>query len=144
MVGRVMLVKTLISNMLTYTIIYHPRHVTLLRDIEKDARNFIWSGALNKRKLVVAAQKKMCRPITNGGLGLRYLLSLNEVANLKISWDLLTSKEDWAIIIKGRVFISNDDWKFLNDCKYFFIFFNIDFKPTCCKTPTLRTLSYGP
>jgi hypothetical protein len=66
------------------------------------SRNFIWSGDINKKKLVTVAWKKVCTPLAEGFLGLRSLLRLNEAANLKLCWDLLLFEEDWAIILKKR------------------------------------------
>lgn len=48
----------------------------------------------------------MCRSQAHGGLGLRSLLKLKEETNLKLSWDLLTRKEDYENIFEGRVFKS--------------------------------------
>jgi hypothetical protein len=50
------------------------------------------------------AWKKVCTPLAEDFLGLRSLLRLNEAANLKLCWDLLLFEEDWAIILKKRVF----------------------------------------
>ncbi|CAI8602989.1 unnamed protein product [Vicia faba] len=41
----------------------------LLKEIEKKAKNFIWSGVISKRKLVLVAWDKMCRSQAHGGLG---------------------------------------------------------------------------
>jgi len=38
----------------------------------------------------------------SGGLGLRSLISLNEASNLKFGWELVTSSQSWAIIIRKR------------------------------------------
>lgn len=55
---------------------------------------------------MLVAWDKMCRPQAHEGLGMRSLLKLNEETNLKLVWDLLTRKEDWENILKGRVFKS--------------------------------------
>jgi len=56
----------------------------LLRELEKWIKKFIWSGYLNKRKLVIVAWKKVGAPYVEGGLALRSLISLNEATNLKL------------------------------------------------------------
>lgn len=46
---------------------------------------------------------KCCRPYEEGGLNIRSLLSANEAFNLKLCWDMLTSDEDWEILLRGMV-----------------------------------------
>jgi len=65
-------------------------------------RNFIWSGEVDKRKLVSVAWKKVCRPFSQGGLNLRSIKTLNISANLNLLWKMLHSDDDWAILLKSR------------------------------------------
>lgn len=53
--------------------------------------------------MVTVAQHKVCKPIREGGLGIRSLISLNEASNLKLCWELHNSSESWADILKSRV-----------------------------------------
>ena len=48
------------------------------------------------------AWKKVCSDLDEGGLGIKSLICLNEATNLKLCWDLMHSKEQWAIIIRNR------------------------------------------
>jgi hypothetical protein len=76
--------------MLTYSISIYSWHVSLLKELEKCIRNFIWSGDIEKRKLVTISWKKLCRPLSQGGLNLRSLISLNTDAS-------------WALLLKDSV-----------------------------------------
>ncbi|CAJ2632471.1 unnamed protein product [Trifolium pratense] len=67
-------------------------------------RNFIWSGDIDKRKLVTTSWKKICRPFAQGGLNLRSLSKLNKVTNLTLCWSLMNSQSSWATLLKDRVF----------------------------------------
>lgn len=51
----------------------------------------------------MGAWNKICKPQSYGGLGLRSLLRLNEVANLKLGWNLTNSEEPWATILKAII-----------------------------------------
>jgi hypothetical protein len=82
--GRVQLVRSVIQSMLTYSISIYSWPSSLLKDLEKCIRNFIWSGDIEKRKLVTISWKKLCRPMDQGGLNLRSLISLNTASNLKL------------------------------------------------------------
>jgi hypothetical protein len=103
MAGRVQLVKAVIQSMMIYSIILYSWLVSLLKEVERNIRNFIWSGDPDKRKLVTVAWKKLCRPIAQGGLGIRSLSSLNKASNLKLCWSLLNSQCSWAMLLKDRV-----------------------------------------
>jgi hypothetical protein len=82
--GRVQLIKSVIQSMLTYSISLYSWPVSLLKDLEKGIRDFIWSGDLDKRKLVTVSWKKVCRPVAQGGLNIRSLITLKKASNLKL------------------------------------------------------------
>lgn len=100
--GRVQLVKSVIQGMLIHNISVYCWPKSLLNDLEKWIRNFIWSGDVDKRKLVTVSWYKSCKPLSQGGLGIRSLTSLNEATNLKLCWDLRNSSEPWALLLKSR------------------------------------------
>jgi len=70
MAGRVQLVKSVIQSMVTHTMTVYSWPISTLRDIEKWIKIFIWSGDIDKRKLVIVAWKKVCADLEEGGLGL--------------------------------------------------------------------------
>jgi hypothetical protein len=89
--------------MLIYSIPLYSWPVSLLKDIEKSVRNFIWSGDIDRRKLVTISWKKICRPFSQGGLNLKSLIKLNKATNLRLCWNLLNSQCSWAMLLKDRV-----------------------------------------
>jgi ribonuclease HI len=101
--GRVQLVNSVIQSMLIYSMSLYSWPISLLKDIERSIRNFIWSGDSEKRKLVTVSWKKVCRPYAQGGLNIRSLISLNKATNLHLCWKLLTSQCSWAKLIRDRV-----------------------------------------
>ncbi|GAU51938.1 hypothetical protein TSUD_417200 [Trifolium subterraneum] len=58
MAGRVQLVRAVIQSMLTYSITLYSWPISLLKDLETNVRNFVWSGDVEKRKLVTVSWKK--------------------------------------------------------------------------------------
>jgi hypothetical protein len=89
--GRVQLVQAVVQSMFVYSFAIYSWPIALLRDVEKSIRNFIWSGDIEKRKLVTVSWDKVCRPHAQGGLNLRSLIKLNLASNLKLCWSLLHS-----------------------------------------------------
>jgi hypothetical protein len=102
--GRVQLVKAVIQGMLIHSIAVYSWPVSLLKDLEKYIKNFIWSGDISKRKLVTVSWKKVSLPYDQGGLGIRSLIRLNEAANLRLYWTHANSNMPWAIILRSRTF----------------------------------------
>jgi hypothetical protein len=101
--GRVQLVQAVIHSMLIYSISLYSWPVSLLKEVEKWIRNFIWSGDIDKRKLVTVSWKNLCRPYSQGGLNLRSLVKLNLATNLHLCWNLLNSNSSWARLLRSRV-----------------------------------------
>jgi hypothetical protein len=67
MAGRIQLVRSVIQSMLIYSITLYSWPVSLIKMVEKDIKNFIWSGDVEKGKLVTIAWKKLCRPLSLKG-----------------------------------------------------------------------------
>lgn len=112
MAGRVQLVQSVIQSMLIYSISIYAWLTSLLKDLEKDIINFIWSGDKDKRKLVSVAWKKVCRPYAQGGLNLRSLINLNHAINLNFCWNMVNFKQPWAMLLKDRVLRNNKPIKY--------------------------------
>jgi hypothetical protein len=51
--------------------------------------------------MVTIGWNKLCKPLQEGVLGLRSLITLNEYANLKLCWDFRNYNNDWATILKS-------------------------------------------
>ncbi|XP_058783502.1 uncharacterized protein LOC131658194 [Vicia villosa] len=102
--GRVQLVMSVIQSMTVYSIMVYSWPISLIKIIEGWCRNFIWSVDMNKRKLVTVAWKLCCRSLKDGGLGIRSLRTLNDVADLRQCWTIYNGRDDWAQILKSRVF----------------------------------------
>jgi len=100
--GRVQLIKLVAQSMLIHTITVYDWPTSLLKEVETCFRNFIWPRDITRRKLVIVAWKKLCKPYSQGGLGIRSLITINAASNLKLCWDMLHSKESWAKLLKSR------------------------------------------
>jgi hypothetical protein len=92
--GRVQLVKSIVLGMIQHTIALYCWPASSIKSLECSIRNFIWH--------------KVCKPTSQGGLGLRSISQINKGASLKLQWDLMNSTEDWAILLKSRVLRKNN------------------------------------
>ncbi|XP_058747188.1 uncharacterized protein LOC131620199 [Vicia villosa] len=84
MVGRVMLVKTMIHSMMVHCITIYNWPASIIKSIDKWMRNFFWSGNLEKKKLVTVAWKKCCLKKTGEGLGIISLKHYNSATNIHL------------------------------------------------------------
>lgn len=101
------LIRSVIQSLLLHCISIYSWPTTLIKDLEKWMRNFIWSGDVNTRKLVTVAWHKTCYPLKECGLGIRYLSKINEAADLKLCWELSHSQLPWAQGFISRVIRGN-------------------------------------
>ncbi|XP_019459917.1 PREDICTED: uncharacterized protein LOC109359677 [Lupinus angustifolius] len=102
--GRVELVKTIIHSMMLYSFQVYTWPAQLLKHMDNCIRNFIWSGDIKVCKLVTMAWHEVCMPTIEGGLGLRSLAAINKAALLKLSWDMLSSPQDWSYqLLEGQL-----------------------------------------
>ena len=107
MAGRVQLVKSVAQSMLIHCLSIYSWPVSLIKDLERCMRNFIWSGDINQKKLVTVSWHKVCTPTKEGGLGIRNLSFINEAGNLRLCWEILQSDLQWAAFLRSRVMRNN-------------------------------------
>lgn len=102
-VGKVQLVKAIVHAMFIQTFLIYSCLVSLIKELEKCCRNFIWSCNILMRKMVTVYWDKVYSPIPQGGLVIKSLLVFNATSSQKLYWDIINSKEPWAQILKVRV-----------------------------------------
>ncbi|XP_019423006.1 PREDICTED: uncharacterized protein LOC109332480 [Lupinus angustifolius] len=105
--GRVELVRSVIQSMLMFSFQIYKWPSQIMGLVDNSIRNFIWSGDIRVRKLVTVAWHKVCSPLQEGGLGLRSIKLLNKAALLKLSWEMRSSKQEWASFCRKRFGCSN-------------------------------------
>jgi len=57
--------------------------------------------------MVIVAWKKVCKPYDQGGLGIKSIVSLNVLVNLKLCWHMVHSEESCSALLISRL-IGND------------------------------------
>lgn len=98
--GRVQLVNSVITGMLSYS--FHVYHwpAALLKTMDGWIRNFVWLGDVDTRKIITVARKTVCSPTCDGGLGLKSIASINKAAVLKLSWEILYLDSQWSSFLR--------------------------------------------
>lgn len=75
----------------------------LINELVKHIRNFIWSGDSKHMKLIMVSWMKICRPLSEGGPGLRSLKAINKASILSLTWKFISSVDHWAELMRARV-----------------------------------------
>ncbi|KAL0281816.1 UNVERIFIED_CONTAM: Retrovirus-related Pol polyprotein from type-2 retrotransposable element R2DM [Sesamum radiatum] len=87
--GRVQLIKSVLSALQVYWAMAFilPKHI--IKEIEKRLRNFLWKGNLDTGYAKVSWQQ-VCRPVNEGGLGIRDIHSLNKGLMSRHLWRIIS------------------------------------------------------
>ncbi|XP_077246085.1 uncharacterized protein LOC143885940 [Tasmannia lanceolata] len=111
-VGRVELVKTVLSSFQVYwSTAFHLPSAVLL-SIEKVFRDFIWSGQNLERKHHPISWDSICKPISEGGLGIRRLKDLNIAAQIKRLWKIVSDQNSPWVTWFHRKYLRNRSFWF--------------------------------
>lgn len=74
--------------------------VSLLKRLEQFSRNFIWTGAFDKKSCVCPSYEDMCKPEKEGGLGIWCLRAMNKVAVVKSVLGWLNGSDEVSAFIR--------------------------------------------
>ncbi|KAL0455541.1 UNVERIFIED_CONTAM: hypothetical protein Slati_0893300 [Sesamum latifolium] len=90
--GRVQLIKSVLTALQVYWAMAFILPKMIIKEIEKRLRSFLWKGSTGVGYAKVSWQQ-VCRPVAEGGLGLRDILALNKG---------LMSRHLWRVIVADR------------------------------------------
>ncbi|KAF6141228.1 hypothetical protein GIB67_024312 [Kingdonia uniflora] len=103
--GRVVLVQSVLSSILIYSMGIYKWSASLIKEGERILRNFFWSGEPDSRKACVVAWDKVRKPFKEGGINLRRLKAINQSLMMKLSWNFLNPMDGWSEFMRAK-FIS--------------------------------------
>jgi len=109
--GRLQLLNSVISSLTNFSISAFRLPRACIREIEQISAAFLWSGTdLNPHKAKVAWHD-VCKPKSEGGLGLRSLVDVNKICCFKLIWRLVSAKHSlWVNWIQNNLIRTGSFW----------------------------------
>lgn len=109
--GRLQLLTSVIASLTNFWISAFRLPSACIKEIEKICAAFLWSGPdLNPRKANIS-WCDVCRPKTEGGLGVRSLLEANKVSCYKLIWRIVSGTNSlWVNWIQRSLIRTGSFW----------------------------------
>ncbi|CAA7038820.1 unnamed protein product [Microthlaspi erraticum] len=103
--GKLVMLKSVLSSMPTYSMSCFKIPVSLSKRIQSVLTRFWWDANPEKKKMCWVAWNKLTRGKRDGGLGIRDIQDFNDALLSKLSWRILKNLECLlARILKGKYF----------------------------------------
>ncbi|XP_058783955.1 uncharacterized protein LOC131658705 [Vicia villosa] len=100
---RVCLINAVLNALPIYSLSFYKAPSKVLNEITAIQRKFLWSGSDFKRSINWVSWEIVCKPIDEGGLGVKNVEVLNVALLSKWKWRILTEENDvWKGILETR------------------------------------------
>ncbi|WJX78916.1 hypothetical protein P8452_62093 [Trifolium repens] len=101
--GRVTLAKSVIQAIPIYSMMTTPIPKSILLDIQRLQRNFIWGHDEGQKKMHMIKWDTMLLPKESGGLAVRNLPTMNQACLMKMGWNLREGNNSlWCKVLKEK------------------------------------------
>ncbi|CAN1142695.1 Putative ribonuclease H protein At1g65750 [Linum perenne] len=107
--GRVTLASSVLNSIPAYAMQTTLLPASITKDIDARIRNFVWGSTSDKRKTHLISWDVVCRPKSEGGLGLKKAKELNEAFMMKLGWLILKAPEKLWVNILASKYLKNSD-----------------------------------
>lgn len=89
---------------MVYTMMVYQWPKPLLHKLEVNINNFVWIGDVQKCGVYTIKLKNTCKPVKEGGIGLRSLKEFNMACMAKLATDFLKKEKTWCDLIHQRYY----------------------------------------
>ncbi|CAN1153186.1 LINE-1 retrotransposable element ORF2 protein [Linum perenne] len=101
--GCVTLAQSVLNSLPSYAMQTVALPASILNAIDCRIRRFVWGGSNDQRKIHLVSWDVICRPKSQGGLGLRKALELNGAFTMKLGWQLLKHLDKlWVRVLTSK------------------------------------------
>ncbi|KAG2705714.1 hypothetical protein I3760_05G069400 [Carya illinoinensis] len=100
--GRTILLRHVLSSMATHLLaVLHVPNVVLLA-LNRLLSSFFWGDTTGKGKRKWVVWRHICKPIQEGGIGIRDFGDIQKALHMKFTWKLLSGNSLWADFFRGK------------------------------------------
>ncbi|GKA59321.1 RNA-directed DNA polymerase, eukaryota, reverse transcriptase zinc-binding domain protein [Tanacetum coccineum] len=106
--GRLQLISSILNSLQVYWSALFMLPIHTCNQIDRILKNFLWTGGGSNKGIVSVSWKEICKPKSQGGLGLRSAHFWNEALLAKHIWNIVSRKDSlwvkWVNVykLKGR------------------------------------------
>ncbi|GKB76459.1 hypothetical protein Tco_0943354 [Tanacetum coccineum] len=105
--GRTQLIASVLSSMQMYWASIFLLPLTVINDLEKLFKRFLWNAGDSTKGKPRVAWKVICKPKDQGGLGIRSLKRWKEVLIIKQFWKIIENKDSlwakWVNVVRDEI-----------------------------------------
>lgn len=119
--GRCEVINSTLNSLHVYWSAIFELPSTIVNQIEKTCRRFLWGGSENIKRRSPIAWDQVCRPKTEGGLGIRRVRDWNQAATSQLCFQIISNKNSlWANWVRWKYLKNNSFWsaKTLSKCSW--------------------------
>ncbi|KAL9859832.1 putative RNA-directed DNA polymerase [Arabidopsis thaliana] len=110
MAGRLTLTKAVILSIPVHSMSTISLPKSLLDELDKISRSFLWGSTVEKKRQHLLSWNRICRPKSEGGLGIRSAREMNKALLAKLGWRLLKDKSSlWAQLLRSKYKVTEVD-----------------------------------
>lgn len=106
--GKLTLLKASLQSIPTYALSLFKIPSKYAEAIDKIQRNFLWTGTEEKKRMPLIAWDQVCKPVREGGLGIRKITSMNKALLAKQGWCVFHENKEWSTIWNHKYLLNSD------------------------------------
>ncbi|OVA03985.1 Ribonuclease H domain [Macleaya cordata] len=106
--GKLIMIRHVLSSMAIYLLSAVSVPTTVLQKVDRVISNFFWGSHEGKPKRKWVSWNAICKPVSEGGLGVRNVVEVMCSFRLKALWNAVTSKSVWSKFICAKYGIHNN------------------------------------
>lgn len=109
--GRLTLIKSVLSSIPIYYLSCFRCPKSVVDRIEKLQQDFLWNDSIEKKKYHLVRWETVCKPLAQGGLGIRSIVKMNKALLGKWLWRVGELGHGlWKQILICKYKLTNDGW----------------------------------
>ena len=104
--GRTILIQSHLKVLPAHTMQCFQLPTKVTNQLDCINREFFWKKLDTEKGLKLIAWDRVCRPKTQGGLGLRKIGVINKAFQDKLAWKIMTDEENiWVRIMRSKKYL---------------------------------------